>query len=129
MDLDVEVRASGPVVDGAHEPAVQGFLRDAPELLAQEGVDAVRAEFGPRFKAPSGRYLSRIVVERATTGRAVVSDGGIVYGPWLEGTGSRNARTRFKGYRGWRLAKQRLEARADQVVEPASERMMRRLEG
>jgi hypothetical protein len=34
---------------------------------------------------------------------------GPVYGPWLEGVGSRNATTRFKGYRAFRKAANALE--------------------
>jgi hypothetical protein len=39
---------------------------------------------------PTGYYQSKITVERAGTGYRV-TDQGVVYGPWLEGTGSRNA--------------------------------------
>jgi hypothetical protein len=42
-----------------------------------------------------------------------------VYGPWLEGTGSRNETTRFKGYHGMRLASELLEATADADAQAA----------
>ena len=38
-----------------------------------------------------------------------ISDGGVVYGPWLEGTGSRNQTTRFKGYASFRKTAQYIQ--------------------
>jgi hypothetical protein len=39
-----------------------------------------------------------------------VHDDGVIYGPWLEGTGSRNAPvTRFPGYGSFRRASQQLD--------------------
>ena len=43
---------------------------------------------------------------------------GVIYGPWLEGTGSRNYPvTRFKGYRNWRRVTQMLEKAAKPIAE------------
>jgi len=42
-----------------------------------------------------------------------------MYGPWLEGTGSRNLTTRFKGYWGFRRAAVRLDAEAEAIAEKA----------
>jgi hypothetical protein len=41
------------------------------------------------------------------------------YGPWLEGTGSRNLTTRFKGYNGMRRAALALNAAARMYAEDA----------
>jgi len=39
-----------------------------------------------------------------------ISDNGVIYGPWLEGVGSRNATTRFKGYANYRRNVQQIQA-------------------
>jgi hypothetical protein len=58
----------------------------------------------------------------------IVDDGGIVYGPWLEGVGSRNATTRFKGYRMWRRTAQQMQrGGAEKIAQPIVDRAVREL--
>jgi hypothetical protein len=40
----------------------------------------------------------------------------VIYGPWLEGTGSRNATTRFKGYASFRRAAQVTRSRVRHIA-------------
>ncbi|MGV9803926.1 hypothetical protein ACWDTP_38425, partial [Mycobacterium sp. NPDC003449] len=55
-----------------------------------------------------------------------VNDGGVVYGPWLEGTGSRNAPvTRFRGYATFRRVKAMIDRRAPGIAQ----RLLRRYIG
>ena len=44
---------------------------------------------------------------KGLTGR--IDDGNVVYGPWLEGTSSRNQTTRFKGYHSFQIVRQQLQ--------------------
>jgi hypothetical protein len=48
---------------------------------------------------------------------SVVQDGGVIYGPWLEGVGSRNRTTRFKGYFTFRRTTAQLNVRATPIAE------------
>jgi hypothetical protein len=51
-----------------------------------------------------------------------------VYGPWLEGVGSRNNTTRFKGYHAFRNAAQALQQRFEGMGERLlSRNVIRRL--
>lgn len=60
----------------------------------------------------------------------IIDDGGIIYGPWLEGVGSRNATTRFKGYFMWRRTAQNMErSGAREVYRPIVDRAVRELNG
>jgi len=53
-----------------------------------------------------------------------------VYGPWLEGTGSRNQTTNFKGYKSARLATAALvNRRLPVLLAPYVEQLIRRLGG
>ncbi len=57
----------------------------------------------------------------------MVDDGNMIYGPWLAGTGSRNKRSRFKGYAHWRRARQLLERRVPEVARKLMPRVLGRL--
>jgi len=63
-------------------------------------------------KASTGNYRRNVHGKVRSIGPNTVGkihDSGVVYGPWLEGTSSRNQTTRFKGYASFRRVKQWLE--------------------
>ncbi len=70
-------------------------------------------------------YTMPITVEDPAV-ETIVTTSNAMYGPWLEGTGSRNATTRFKGYHGYRIAAGELNAEAEtiagEVLQPFIER-------
>lgn len=125
---DSAVTMSGPLFDRSAPRIINDLTEDIAEEVAQQGYDEVRHELGQVLRHPSGRYQSRISVERQQNDRAV-TDGGIVYGPWLEGTSSRNNRTRFRGYSTFRRVTQRLEAKASDIADDVVKRSIRRLGG
>ena len=72
-------------------------------------------EAGGHGKASKGNYRRNIHGEvQETQGR--IDDSGVVYGPWLEGVGSRNATTRFKGYSSFRRTAQKMEELAPEIA-------------
>ena len=109
------VTASGPIVDGRavkqSTRARVAIQNDVAEAVENEIHDLLTAS----LKNPTGYYESRIVTNRAKTSNQV-TDSGVVYGPWLEGTSSRNQTSRFKGYATFRRATQRVEGRAGQIA-------------
>jgi hypothetical protein len=107
-----DVRTSGPFFDGRFGSGIDRMLRDVEEQIAEEGINLVRSRLGSVLKNPSGYYSSRI---SSDGGR--VHDGGVIYGPWLEGVGSRNQTTRFKGYATFRKTTQELERRSEDIAE------------
>ena len=58
-----------------------------------------------------------------------IHDSKVVYGPWLEGIGSRNAKSRFKGYAMFRNAKQQLEKLKAGIVNNRIAQAVKRLGG
>ena len=58
-----------------------------------------------------------------------IDDNGVVYGPWLEGTSSRNQTTRFKGYGAFRMTAQWLEKQSDDVLKKNISKAVRRMRG
>jgi hypothetical protein len=57
-----------------------------------------------------------------------VHDSGIVYGPWLEGEGSRNKTTPFKGYRMFRKVATQINRKAARMLQPQTRRYVEALE-
>ena len=108
------VTMSGPLFDGRASAALDAYIREAVTEVGEESEDLVRAGTGV-FRNPTGAYASRITTNRMGD-RALVTDQNSVYGPWLEGVGSRNATTRFKGYHLWRKATQQAQRQAPGVA-------------
>lgn len=121
-----DVTFIGPLFDN-RLASIMGNLDVAiNEAVAQRGVNLVKKRLGSVLKHPTGKYSSRIQTERVSTER-MVTDGKMVYGPWLEGTGSRSRSTRFKGYRTFRLATQELDSKAEGIAEDVVARFIGRL--
>jgi hypothetical protein len=105
----------GPLFDGSAEWMLTHGIETARLELAQQAQDAVELE-GLQFKNPSGRYMSLLHIKNESFSSRVLP-GILPYVRWLEGTSRRNFTTRFKGYRLFRNAFQRVEARAKDLFE------------
>lgn len=117
VDVQLQVKTRGPIFDGRADAAVDDFVSDAVDAIAQDGVNEVREQLDRVLRNPTGAYSSRIQTDRRSRHRELVTDGGVIYGPWLAGTSSRNQTTSFKGYRHWQRATQELQQRADHIAE------------
>lgn len=94
--------------------------------VANEGYRDVQLHLGQVLKHPTGYYQSSIKVKHI--GDDVEVDGDdVIYGPWLEGVGSKNQTTRFKGYFTFRKVAQALEVKSGRIGERIAERETRRL--
>lgn len=105
---------------------MRDFADEIGEDLADEGVGVVRTEFARVVQHPTGRY-SRSLNAVSYGSRHVIDDGGMVYGPWLAGVGSRNKRSRFKGYAHWRRSAQLLARRVPALAQKLKPRLLGRL--
>jgi hypothetical protein len=122
-----DVRATGPVFDGRAAEAARDYARDLQQKLAEKTRDRVVERMGSEFKHNSGKYASSIHVETGDANSYVRDRYEFVYGPWLEGTGSRNETTRFRGYHTMRIVATEMDAQskstADEEIKPYLERM------
>ncbi len=105
--------------------------------LAQQAEVAVKFQGASSFRyessPPTGEWLRSVKtrVSAAVGGLKAweVHDSDIVYGPWLEGVGSRNFPvTRFKGYSTFRKVAQQIDRKAPQMLTTETRRMARDLE-
>lgn len=125
--LNVKVDQKGAIFNAASTQAnARRMVIAINEAIAQEGVNRVKARLGQVLQNPTGYYESRIAVERREIYRGVW-DQNVIYGPWLEGTGSRNRTTRFKGYRTFRMVKQSLDNDSRDIAQPYVEEFVRRM--
>lgn len=125
VNIEIDVEQHGPVFNGQAVEAARQFMRAAEEEIAQTGVNLVRSELGRVLKHPTGYYSSRIQAERSE-----VNDGGVIYGAWLEGVGTRNSPvTRFRGYFTFRRVGQRLDRQAKHIAERVLPKYLRRMNG
>lgn len=116
MSVSTKVDVSGPLFSGAAGRAVEAWLDEAKQEVAQEGVNDVQARLGMVLKHPTGFYESNIVTDLAVHD-ALITDNDVVYGPWLEGVSSMNDRTRFKGYATFRRTTDELDGKAAGIAE------------
>lgn len=120
MADEVKVTASGPLFDGRAVTQLSVFLDEAVDLVAAAAEEAVNRNLATSIRHPSSppRYQSQIQTVHHGLDR-VINDNGVIYGPWLEGVGSRNKTTRFKGYASFRRAQQQIEHAVPALVAPA----------
>ena len=126
--FNVTIRTSGPVFDGRGVRIVRRFSEAAQKEVAEEGARMVRQRLHQVLRHPTGYYEGHVAAEKVNS-LWEVNDDGIVYGPWLEGTGSRNRTTRFKGYATFRRTKALLDQRAPRIAERRLPRYLSELNG
>jgi hypothetical protein len=128
MKMRIDVDSRGPIFDGRAKLAAHDFAGDLSEKVAEDGRRKVADNLHRSIRHPTGYYESHVRVEPRGSLQHVVTDGGVVYGPWLEGVGSRNSSTRFKGYASFRRAVQETESSADGTAKQMLPRYIARME-
>lgn len=114
--MAVTIHTSGPIFSGIAPSVMRAATDKIEEDVANAGKTMLAQNLHGVIQHPTGYYESRIRVSREA-GAEIDTDGGIIYGPWLEGTGSRNRTTRFKGYHTFRRTTQVLDARSTYIAE------------
>jgi hypothetical protein len=117
----------GALARGDHESVMDGFGPALAEPVAYQAYAEVHLNLDRSLRNPTPIYETTIQVDRSVPDFRVHDGDRMVYGPWLEGTGSRNATTRFKGYWSFRRAVQQVEARVPELVQPVVDVYLGRL--
>lgn len=121
------IETSGPIFDGVAERQISEWCNNLEERLANDARDELDIQFHDTFKHATGYYEAHVQVHSDPDGH-VVSDGGVIYGPWLEGTGSRNApHTRFKGYANFRRVTASINRKTTRVAQEMLPALLRRI--
>jgi hypothetical protein len=117
MGLHSETNLTGPAfrpVEIRH--AITSMTDEVARRAAKYAWTRVQGYMSVYFQNATGFYQHRVQLHEQQ-GQIYVSDGGVVYGPWLAGTGSRNRTTRFKGYAHWRRAKADLKREGPRIAQ------------
>lgn len=119
LQIRTAVRREGALFDLRGRRLFARYSEDVEKGGAEWALRHVKTTFHASFKAPTGYYESRVHVSNVSGSHEVTDGGeaGPVYGPWLEGVGSRNATTRFRGYFAFRKAAAALENRIESLGE------------
>lgn len=124
MGMTVEVDYRGVLFDGALEPQIRAGFHDALHDVANDAKDNILQVFGSVLRTHPTLRLEEGVTVRPVGADFIVDDGGVIYGPWIEGVGSRNRTTRFKGYATYRRVAQSVQRRATAIAERAIRRRL-----
>lgn len=121
------VRLRGPIFDFRARRAAARGVEEAKRQVANRGVNLIEERLNLVLRTQTPYYRTKIRTERA--GRDLsVTDGGVVYGPWLEGVSERNQTTRFKGYRTFRIVRQQLQQEAPDIADQVMLRYTREMQ-
>lgn len=117
--LSIDVSEHGALFDPARaEHVFRRYTEDFSQEAAEWTEKRVKRIFHEDFRHPTGYYEERVTTHRLVTGAYEVWDHGErgpAYGPWLEGIGSRNLTSRFRGYHAFRRAEAALRQYIDQL--------------
>lgn len=127
---DIEISATGPLFRAAERAGItREFVREAVDDITAQAYADVMGNLNASIRHPTPYYETQVTNERVSEDSRRVHDRGVIYGPWLEGTGSRNRTTRFRGYASFRRARQSVQARVPELVSAALARCVDRLGG
>lgn len=107
----------GPLFDGRAEREVADAADDAMKAVATIGASMVRSRMAVVFRKETPFYRFANVAAKDPPGWKIWDQDKTVYGHWLEGVGSRNKTTRFKGYFTYRRITQELRGRAQTIAD------------
>ena len=104
------VEVSGPFFNAAYTHArTRKLLTACTRQVAGQALAETQHNLDRSIRHPTPYYETQINVKSASGYTQIVNDRGVIYGHWLEGDGSRNRTTRFKGYFSFRRATQKVQ--------------------
>lgn len=128
LTVKVTVGALGPLADGSAPQIVHAWADEVKKDIAQEGVNRLKSFPMDKTGRATGHYQSEIRTSNLSFNDIRIDDP-VVYGPWLQGSSSRNQSTRFKGYRLWTKTAQLLQDDAAQIAEKRMPELIQKLGG
>jgi len=116
VGTDVDIR--GAFLEGRGVAVLREFSEAAEKLVSEAGEDQVRQRLGRRARHPTGSYARAVTTKDYAKGRTIIAEyPQVLYGPWLEGVSTRNASTRFKGYRMYRQTRVWLRKNLSEILQ------------
>jgi hypothetical protein len=127
-DYDVQIRFEGAIWTDEGRQIVRRAVEQGVQDTSDWAEHRVLERLDEVIRVNRHVYTSHIRVDRVSEDRYDVTDGGVIYGPWLEGTGSRNSpKTRFPGYFTFRQVETETEGRAEEIMDRVLDERVREL--
>jgi hypothetical protein len=121
--INMRVKQKGVLFDKAKtKAAAQRAVIRVNEAIADETVIRIKTRLDKVLQNPTGYYRSNIQRINRSIYRGV-SDGGVVYGGYLEGVAKNNKTTRFKGYWTFRTVRQEINRDKGKIAAPVVRRL------
>ena len=115
--IDYRIQSRGAIMAGRGNMMLRRYVDDVKHTVAVYGEAQVLLRLERSLKAQTPYYTTQVGV-RYRSGNPYVTDNRVIYGPWLEGVGSRNSPvTRFAGYAAFRRTAQQVERQAPMIAD------------
>jgi hypothetical protein len=115
----IDVNTKGGLLKGKGKAVISNAVDEINTDTGQEMYNRVQNRLRSVLQHPSGHYQSMVTTDLSANSVAV-TDGGVIYGSWLEGTSSRNSSTNFKGYGTFRKIQKEMQSdapkQADKII-------------
>lgn len=119
--MSATVTLRGPLFDGTDRRTVAQMCDAIAQDIAVAGRSMALTIMDASFRTQTPYYVTQVRVHTLGAFERSIDDGGVIYGPWLEGVGSRNyPTTRFKGYAMYRRTAQQLDASAQAIADESA---------
>lgn len=106
---------------------VQDHLDQMRVVVADLAETRVRTHLSTHQRIQTGFNVSHVQVRNISSSLTQVQQTNAVYGPWIEGTGSRNKTTRFKGYWTFRTIGTEMRGKVGTIIAPMVREMVAEL--
>lgn len=98
-EISFKGRVRGPISSGKMIKDAAAYSHDVASAIADSAKDTWLHNLDSRIRHQTPYYTTRIKKREISPTRYEIHDSSVIYGHWLEGTGSRNAPvTVFPGY-------------------------------
>lgn len=109
-------RVRGPISSGAIHQHARDYEADVAKAIADEGLDMVRESLNATLRVQTPVLMRGVGSKKLAWNRwEIHSHKNIPYAHWIEGTGSMNPVTRFKGYHNFALTEERLKQKRGNI--------------
>jgi hypothetical protein len=133
VDIKFQTKIEGPLFDGRGIKQMRTAINGAVTELTQDAESFLMLTLRPggAYKSlaeggtSTGHYRRNISTSVKNL-IGMVHDNGVIYGPWLEGSSSRNS-SRFPGYASFRRAAQDVQKHADETLGKYVKKFVRKM--
>lgn len=116
-EINFHSRLKGPISSGEIHDHVRDYEEDVTKALADEAKDTWLENLNSSLRHQRPYYTTQIHKKRLARNWYEIHDSGVIYGHWLEGTGSKNAPvTIFPGYWANKRAKGEMQAKRGNIA-------------